>query len=832
MPNFRSTRWMALSALACMAMLTVLMAGSAEAAGSYGETLRFNGLGTGTTKGHKFELEEETHAFGVDSSDNSIYVGDEKAGEEQYRLQKYLQTGVYEGEALLKPGLKLPTGIANVEDLDGVAVDSTNHVVYLLVSYKREFSDTVDPGKEVAGAVYAFKTTPEGGKLVPAPEANPSTGMLGTTETLKSNSETQGQALLEPSGITVEPVKHEIMLLGEVDKGGGSAGLHVALMRLSEKGTLGTTYVDPESLRAEKEPDSPVVSATGKVFFENADAIQQIPSNFTSAPKTVFLLEEPESFVEAPFKGELTEFGEDAAESFYGGGLSIISEGANKGRFVLDAEVHEMQEDGTLGGLSTAVLSLDYTESGEQVTVSEEGFAGGKAGELGTANSCVIGFAGNYPQVAAASAQQIYVLAPATNEVLELGPGGKACPTARTAPSGLEATILGKKVSNVSTTSKVVLSAKIIQASVLSVEWKFGDGTAVQTTTVPSGEQTQTAEVEHTFAQAGKLTVEAIIHTDNLATPSLTVTTVLNVEPPPGGPKVTTEPTSQTVVEGQSATFKAAASGESPITVQWEESKDGVTWTPVGSGTSGGTTETLTVTSTTAGENGREYRAMFKNSVAPKGVPSNAATLTVETTAEHEAKEKAKREAEEKAQKEKEKAQQEKEAAQKAKEQAEAQAKKAQEEAVAKKAQEEAAAKKAQEEAGHKGVLPFTEGSPEAKLASSSLKVSSAGAVTIKVSCPAGVSSCTGTVVLRTLGAVKASARLAKASILTLASGSFTVAGGQSKTITLHLSSKAKKLLAHSHSLRARATVVAHDPAGGAHTSVSTVTLRAAKSHH
>ncbi|MHB8233135.1 MAG: immunoglobulin domain-containing protein [Solirubrobacteraceae bacterium] len=812
------------------------MAGSAEAAGSYGETLRFNGLGTGATKGHKFELEEETHAFGVDPSDNSIYVGDEKAGEEQYRLQKYLPTGVYEGEALLKPGLKLPNGIANVEDLDGVAVDSSNHLVYLLVSYKREFSDTVDPGKEVAGAVYAFKTTPEGGKLIPAPEASPTTGLLGTVETLKSNSETQGQALLEPSGITVDPVTHEIMILGEVDKGGGSTGLHVALERLSEKGTLGTTYVDPESLRAEKEPDSPVVSAGGTVFFENADAIQQVPANFTSAPKTVFLLEEPESLVEGPFKGELTEFGEDAAESFYGGGLAIISEGANKGRLVLDAEVHEMQEDGTLGGLSTAVLSLDYTESGEQVTVSEEGWVGGKPGELGTANSCLIGFAGNYPQVAAASARQIYVLAPSTGEVIELGPGGKACPTAKAAPSGLEATILGKKVSNVSTTSKVVLSAKIIQASVLSVEWKFGDGTPTHTTTVPAGEQTQTAEVEHTFAKAGKLTVEAIIHTDNLATPELTVSTVLNVEPPAGGPKVTSQPSSQTVVEGQSATFKAAASGEPTPTVQWEESKDGVTWTPVGSGTSGGTTGTLTVTSTTASENGREYRAMFKNSVVPEGVPSNAATLTVETKAEHEAKEKAEREAKEKAEREaKEKAQKEKEQSERAaKERAEAEAqaaaKKAQEEAAAKKAQEEAA-KKAQEEASHKGVLPFTEGSPEAKLAGSSLTVSSAGAVTIKVSCPTGVSSCTGTVVLRTLGAVKASARLAKASILTLASGSFTVAGGQTKTITLHLSSKAKKLLAHSHSLKARATVSAHDPAGGAHTAVSTVTLRSAKHH-
>jgi hypothetical protein len=123
---------------------------------------------------------------------------------------------------------------------------------------------------------------------------------------------------------------------------------------------------------------------------------------------------------------------------------------------------------------------------------------------------------------------------------------------------------------------------------------------------------------------------------------------------------------------------------------------------------------------------------------------------------------------------------------------------------------------------------------PDATIASTSLTVSAAGALSVKVSCPAGESVCSGTVTLRTLGAVAARAaahKKSKAAVLTLAVGSFTVAGGQVKAITLHLSAKARALLAHSHVLRARATVVAHDPTGATDTTQATVTLRPAKSH-
>jgi PKD repeat protein len=178
-------------------------------------------------------------------------------------------------------------------------------------------------------------------------------------------------------------------------------------------------------------------------------------------------------------------------------------------------------------------------------------------------------------------------------------------------------------------------------------------------------------------------------------------------------------------------------------------------------------------------------------------------------------------------------------------EEEEAASKQKQEEAAAtKKHEEEAAAAKREET---KSLTASTSGQgiggfqvnasspvPDAQLASTALVASASGTVVIKITCPRGETSCKGTVTLRTLTAV--SARLASAAkrkaILTLATASFTVAGGQVTTVTLHLSAKARTLLARSHVLRVRATIVAHDAAGATHATETIVTLRAAKTKH
>ena len=90
-------------------------------------------------------------------------------------------------------------------------------------------------------------------------------------------------------------------------------------------------------------------------------------------------------------------------------------------------------------------------------------------------------------------------------------------------------------------------------------------------------------------------------------------------------PSVSTQPTSQTVNQGQPVTFSAAATGTPAPTVQWEVSTDGGTsFTDI----SGATSTTYTFT-TAAGDNGNQYEAAFTNSVGTVG--SAPATLTLRT---------------------------------------------------------------------------------------------------------------------------------------------------------------------------------------------------------
>jgi hypothetical protein len=97
-------------------------------------------------------------------------------------------------------------------------------------------------------------------------------------------------------------------------------------------------------------------------------------------------------------------------------------------------------------------------------------------------------------------------------------------------------------------------------------------------------------------------------------------------------PQVTTNPLSKTVTAGESATFTAAASGEPAPTVQWQVSTNAGATFANDTTDAGNTTGTLTVASTTTALSGREYRAVFTNSVS--SATSTAATLTVSPKSE------------------------------------------------------------------------------------------------------------------------------------------------------------------------------------------------------
>ena len=707
-------------------------------------------------------------------------------------------------------------------------------MIYVLVTYKRNNSDKIDFGKEVAGAVYAFSTTPNGEELVPAPNANQETGLFASaTPLLQATSETHGQALLEPSGHHGRPrhARSDDPRPGRPGRRGGQGDARGAASASAKK-ACSEPPTSTRNPRPSAKPPTPRWSpAKGTVFFEDADEILQIPSDFKSAPKTLFRFEEPESFVEGPFKGELATFGENTAESFYGGGLAIQPEGAeSEGRLVADAEVHEVQTGGVLGPLSTAALSFHYNEeAGGTVSVKENGWTGGKAGELGSAEELRDRLRRQLPAGRGRHLEQGVRAGPLdqrSDRVRALRTHALARPPEKAArwkpcwPAKNSAASAPPAPSRWRLRSRRAMSSACSGSSAPKAKKR----------SPRRGEQTQTAEVAHKFAKTGKVTVEAIIHTDDLATPVLpAVKLTLNVEAPTGVPKVTGQPTSQTVGGRPAGDVQSHRDGEPTPTVQWEVSTDGgKTWTAVGAGTEGGTTETLTVTGT------EQLRERLR---VPRGLQELAGRNAglqqrrhahrrnqIGARSQRKSRTRSQRKSRTRSQRKKPKDAKPKKKPRRRHRRRHRKKRRRQQ----LQRQQERPRKKRNERAKTTVTPPPAEAAAAVKATSAST-VSSSGSLTVKLSCPAGVSICSGTITLKTASAVSASARQAKASVLTLASARFSIAGGQTKAVTLHLSSAARKLLTRSHSLRTRATIAATNGSGAASSGQALLTLKAAK---
>ncbi|WP_161554236.1 RCC1 domain-containing protein [Stenotrophobium rhamnosiphilum] len=102
---------------------------------------------------------------------------------------------------------------------------------------------------------------------------------------------------------------------------------------------------------------------------------------------------------------------------------------------------------------------------------------------------------------------------------------------------------------------------------------------------------------------------------------------VLTINPASSGnaaPSFTTQPASQSVAEGSSATFTASATGTPTPTLQWQRSNNGGgSWVDI----SGETNNSYTTSVTVAGNSGAQFRVVATNSEG--SVNSNVATLTV-----------------------------------------------------------------------------------------------------------------------------------------------------------------------------------------------------------
>jgi PKD repeat protein len=848
-PRAKATllRTSSLLAIVVLALLGLASAASAAEPSGYGELTRFGEEQGSSFEGHLAPGLLRARAIGVDPTDNSVYVLDEPkepSGKNRFvRLRKFVANG--SGEYSVKASVEFKVTVhpfktasneATVEPtIEGLSVDPSTKRVYLLVVDVREkqlkhASRTPgEDGVQVASALYAFSTVESGGALVAASGTKPG-GILIGAEELAAQSETPGAALLQPTGIALDPATGEVIVLAHENKtteqadNTRSASDHYVLQRITSAGALGSRYVDQTNFLKEEQsperfptPNSPtVVSAGGKEHVDISfdQGIAEIPYEFTSSAAPKF------------FPGALPGIEGGISASLTGGVISS-AEGTVFGTNFSGIVNQEPGGEGR-GGV--------VAYSGENA--AEIGWTGGaQERESEPKGKCVISQR-NFslsPLVAAGSGGKIFVLAPEfllreqegepiitevenppgseefeiietpTFEplagpffapVIELGPGGTGCPQASaTTPLAKVNNIEVKAEESVKPDSEVVFSSQVKQADALKVEWSFGDGAKETVST----NEFQSTTAKHKYTTEGTYTVTERIYSDDLAapeqavykeghltTPTITVTRTLLVGTHP--PKAQFTGLSSAKV-GEAVTFTSHSTDPNgpeglPLESAWSfgdgaSAASGSTQTH--SYAAAGTyTVTLTVTDhlglknsfsqpitvTSGGGGGGGGGGGNGGSGGGNGGGGNGGGGSGGG----------------------------------------------------------GGGGSAPPGAGQGGVLSYS-----VSLAGTALSVSKVGAFVLKVNC-GGQSSCTGSAVLRTVSAVSAGAGKHKA-ILTLASGSFAIAGGQVKALTLHLTSQARALLGRLHVLRAKVSIVAHDATGASHTTTLIVTLRATKHH-
>ncbi len=850
-----------LSLLVCLGAfaLAYLLAASApaHAAPAWGEFehafLQVSNLATGKEPGHVY-TGSHTPAFAVDSSTGSFYVADEveTGAQLKFRIQRFDFNKAGKAEAKATVEFTTPSasksGTSTAGEEVQLAVDPARDRVYALIVYKRREKEEKEEKEEekeceekgkcyerfpldyeelVAGELYAFDY--QGGQLVSAHESLP----IIAESTFKPQAEVPKESLLNPRGMAVEPATGDLIITGQQDEqedskveeevGPRECRVTAQSVTVTESkakpgelsGKLGHRYVDNESIleeltceheALESVPYSPVITAKGKLLVEETRSIcptedceggevWELPESTVKVGETANKIEEfaskPRLLYKVPAEHELVRFG---AEGLAGPLMSYVpdssSEDEEHGKLYLSGEIEEK-------GFNSSVLTLDYTEaSGKEPASTELGWTGGGQG-VGGAEGCSIPkpggqafLVGGFKETGAGGREGAVALDLFSSESipqiegLQFGPGGSVsgCPHVTVSVPSVKAG--GIEVSP-QPAEEVTLSSNVQGANAKSVEWQFEDITTEKSEApvTDSAPQYQLTSFKHAFGEEGKYKVTEVVETDNLAYPSITQTREILVGH--ARPEfVILGPTS--VLEGEEAKFEAGVEDENknvtPLKYVWKFGDGGEL-----KGETSGSSTTI------------EGKHLYTASCA-------SCTVTLEVTDQegatgvHTAKI-----------------------------------------VVKEKAKTGGGGGGGGGNGGNTGGGGSTGGGgnggttggapkvqPEATLAGTALSVSPAGALTLKVACPGGETSCAGTVTLRTASAVSV-AKHKKKAVLTLASGSFEVAGGKVKVVVLHLSRKARALLAHIHTLRVRATLLAHDASGASHTTTTVLTLRLAK---
>ena len=186
------------------------------------------------------------------------------------------------------------------------------------------------------------------------------------------------------------------------------------------------------------------------------------------------------------------------------------------------------------------------------------------------------------------------------------GTGSSSTPTPTTIPPAISSQPSNLKISAGQTATFNVAATG---TSPLIFQWKK-NGAAIS----GANSSTYTTPAETTSDNNAQFTAEVSNNAGN-ATSNAAVLTVTSAAV---APSITTQPASQTVIAGKTATFTVAATGTAPLTYQWSKN---------GSAIGGATSSSYTTPAETAADNNAKFTVAVGNSAG--SATSNAAVLTV-----------------------------------------------------------------------------------------------------------------------------------------------------------------------------------------------------------
>jgi len=619
----------------------------------------------------------------------------------------------------------------------------------------------------------------------------------------------------------------------------------------------------------ERTPLSPVITNTGRllVYFDDEAGAEALPQIWelaspTGAPLTTAETAAAGTTTAKPRKlwdEERYEFsGEELASGRASVGvseMSLLTEGGISNLYVNVIDSYET----AWSGAPNLLRLTEPAKSTEAATLSEVGVTAGASvptGGIESAPACgIVDPAEPSAQIAALAGNKYLAFSQFKQlpgsaehaEVKEFGEGGSTagCPAEPTLTPEIETPEEPVNASHVPlglpVTVRAAIGIRLENGSVKyagfarSIEWQitYRSPTGAETTEPPikesfSGEPVAgEVEMKHAFTKVGTYKIRAVITTTNLGHPAAAiapadevtasakalttlqellpepkevpahekeVTLKAQVEPPAPGEALHLTRAEWSFGDG-SAPVEEKLEGEPPVEGVHLLKAQKHSFSRCGAGAS----TTCKVKVVVEGFTEKSGVKTFYEGAAEKPVTVTESAKEREEREEKEKKEQKEREEKEKIEREaREKAERE----QAAREAAEREAREAAERA-AREAAERAAREQAERE-GHHGVAGFT-----ATVAGGTFTIPANGALSLKVSCPSG-SNCAGTLGLTATIATtskKHGKTVHKKATLTIGGGSFSVAGGQTQTVSLHLSSKALAALNTLHRLVAQLTV-------------------------